>query len=540
MIDQFTARRGYDPKPHMGVLSGRIVGSAEASDQFLWDLRKTIAELVADEHYRTIRDRLGARGLTHSGEAHELGRAFIGDGIAVRKHMDVPMGAIWTQRPGIDAAQPVYEVDLREAASAAHIYGQNLVGAEAFTAAAGAWAWSPARLKPTADSALLAGVNRFAIHSSVHQPFADRAPGLGLGPFGIWFNRNETWAEQAGAWVDYLARCCFLLEQGRHAADILYFYGEDSNLTALFRRRGPGAWAGFGFDYINADALIEELDVENGQIVTRLGMRYRLLLLDPRAKCISLPVLRKIEALVAAGAAVAGPKPERSPSLADDADLFTATADALWGFERGQRRVGAGNVFAGCPAAEALACLGLTADFDLVGGKSETKVEFAHRLLPDGHLYFVVNRSDRAVTITARLRAVGQAVEIWRPEAATMNQVETIKREGHSIVELGLAARGSAFILVGAAAPKCPPASAVPSERVLTRLSGPWELRFDELRRASADLVRRIATLERVRRLPAALFLGHRHLFPDARCARDMAGARHEPLARPRPRRGAG
>ena len=145
---------------------------------------------------------------------------------------------MWTQDPGVNNVQYGYNADDRESASVAHIYGQNLAAAESLTAAAAPWAWSPATLKPTADQELLNGINRFVIHESAHQPLVGKAPGLTLGPFGQWFNRNETWAEQAGA-VGRLsgARSSYLLQQGHFAADLVYFYGEDSNLTAMFGSR---------------------------------------------------------------------------------------------------------------------------------------------------------------------------------------------------------------------------------------------------------------------------------------------------------------
>ena len=196
-----------------------------------------------------------------------------------------------------------YNADDRESASVAHIYGQNIAAAESMTAAAAPWAWSPATLKPTADQEFLNGINRFVIHESAHQPLIgkNKAPGMTLGPFGQWFNRNETWADQAGAWVDYLARTSFLLQQGHFGADLLYFYGEDSNLTAIFEHSSPDIPPGYGFDYINADALIHELSVNNGRITTKSGMSYRLLALDPYSKHMSLPVLKAIEKLVKAG-----------------------------------------------------------------------------------------------------------------------------------------------------------------------------------------------------------------------------------------------
>src|SRR5262250_2815985 len=185
----------------------------------------------------------------HYGESHEEGRAFIGDGMEVKRSNDVPMSAMWTQRPGVNKEQFGYDADIRESASVAHIYGQNLVAAESLTAGSSAWAWSPETLKPTADQELSMGLNRFVIHTSVHQPLTDKGPGLGLGPFGQWFTRIETWAEPAKAWITYLARNSYMLQQGRFAADIAYFYGEDSNLTSMFLHKAPAIPEGYNFDY---------------------------------------------------------------------------------------------------------------------------------------------------------------------------------------------------------------------------------------------------------------------------------------------------
>ena len=171
------------------------------------------------------------------------------------------MSAMWTQMPGVNAEHPGYNADIRESASVAHIYGQNLVAAESLTAGSGAWSWSPETLKPTADKELAMGLNRFVIHTSVHQPVNDKVPGLGLGPFGQWFTRHETWAEIAKPWITYLARSSYMLQQGKFVADVIYFYGEDSNITALFGNKAPDVPAGYNFDYVNADALLHRLSV---------------------------------------------------------------------------------------------------------------------------------------------------------------------------------------------------------------------------------------------------------------------------------------
>ena len=63
MIAQFKKLRGYDPVPWMPVLAGQVVDSAEASDRFLWDFRKTIADLIANEHYAQLEATLHERNM---------------------------------------------------------------------------------------------------------------------------------------------------------------------------------------------------------------------------------------------------------------------------------------------------------------------------------------------------------------------------------------------------------------------------------------------------------------------------------------------
>ena len=149
MIADFQRLRGYDPTPWLPVLTGRVVESAAASDRFLWDFRKTIADLIAAEHYGQAEKTLHEYGLAHYGESHEGNRVFIADGMEVKKLDEVPMGAMWVEKLDSNFTRPRFTADDRESASVAHIYGQNLAAAESMTTANAPWAWSPATLKPT-------------------------------------------------------------------------------------------------------------------------------------------------------------------------------------------------------------------------------------------------------------------------------------------------------------------------------------------------------------------------------------------------------
>jgi hypothetical protein len=489
MIAEFRQRRGYDPLPWLPVLSGRVVESSRASDQFLWDLRKTIADLTADEHYGQVEASLKARGMGHYGESHESGRAFIADGMEVKKLDDIPMGAMWTQPFGQQKELYRYNADDRESASVAHIYGQNLAAAESMTARGDtSWMWSPATLKPTADQELLNGINRIVIHESAHQPLVDKAPGLTLGPYGQWFNRNETWAEEAGPWVDYLARCSYMLQQGRFAADLLYFYGEDSNLTAIFVDKAPDIPSGYGFDYINADGLIHAVKVEAGQLATNSGMRYRVLVLDPYSRHMSLPVLRAIHALVNAGAIVAGQKPTDTPSLADNQAEFTRLNNELFGDGAGVHSVGKGKVYAGENAAGVLKALNVEPDFDHTRPQPDTRIEFLHRKLSEGDIYFLDNRNARDETIDATFRITGKMPELWHAETGKSEPVSYAIANGQTKIPLHLEPWGSVFVVFRK--PAMTPSRTLPAvvETQLAAVDGPWAISFQPNRGAPPSI----------------------------------------------------
>jgi alpha-L-rhamnosidase len=488
MLAQFKKLRGYDAIPWLPVLTGRVVESAEASDRFLWDFRKTIADLIATQHYGQLEETLHERGMGHYGESHEGGRAFVADGMEVKKLNEVPMSAMWTQAPGVNKVQYGYNADDRESASVAHIYGQNIAAAESMTASAAPWAWSPATLKPTADQELLNGINRFVIHESAHQPLVGKAPGLTLGPFGQWFNRNETWAEQSAPWIDYIARSSYLLQQGHFAADLVYFYGEDSNLTAIFASKAPDVPAGYGFDYINADALIHELSVDNGNIVTKSGMQYKVLGLDPYSRHMSLPVLRAIHTLVEKGAVVAGPMPTDDPSLADDQGEFKKLSLELFGDGTGVHQVGKGTVYAGQNLGEVFNALHLQPDFDYSRPDNNSDLEFVHRKLGNGDIYFVDNRSDHDESIEATFRTAGYQPELWRAETATTEVASFKVADGRTTVPLRLEPWGTVFVVFRK--PTSETSHVVPevTETTVATVSGPWNVTFQPERGAPASV----------------------------------------------------
>jgi hypothetical protein len=478
MLSEFQKRRGYDAHPWLPVLAGHVIESSEASDHFLWDFRKTLSDLMTEYHYDQIQTILKARGMGHYTESHEGGRAFIGDGMEAKRRTDVPMAAMWTQTPGENKELHGYNADIRESASVAHLYGQNLVAAESLTAALSPWAWSPATLKPTADKELALGLNRFVIHTSVHQPLLDKAPGISLGRYGQWFTRNETWAESAKPWVTYLARNSYMLQQGRFAADIVYFYGEDSNITAIFSRKPPEIPLGYNFDYINADALVHLLSVQGGELTTSSGMRYRVLALDPYSQHMSLPVLRKIRDLVGAGAVVAGPKPVGTPSLSDNEAEFRSIAEQLWGSGTGEHTYGKGRVYSDQKLSDVLAALHVDADCEYTKPKSDTSLLFVHRKLTNGDLYFVDNRNDRFEDLDATFRIDGKQAELWHADTGKIEPSAFQIANGRTTVPLHLEPWGTVFVVFRKTAKERSRTVGKLVDKPVATMEGPWDISF--------------------------------------------------------------
>ena len=478
---QFATRRGYDPRPWLPTLTGRIVGSAQETDRFLWDFRRTLGELLSESHYAVITAALHSEGMIHYGESHEVSRAFIGDGMDVKHGDDIPMGAMWVPNPLFP--QERCDADLRESASVGHLYGQNLIAGESFTAfgiPGTAFAFAPDMLKATADRELLDGLNMFVIHTSVHQPLNNKYPGITLGPFGQWFTRHETWAEQALPWLTYLSRSAYLLQQGHFAADLVYFYGQDSNITALYGTGLPPVPRGYAFDFSSANAL-NQLEVKDGFLVNQHGMQYRAVVMDPRTRYISLDVLKRLDELITSGATVIGEKPFSTPSLADSLAEFSRLTEKIWGpGTAGVRQYRRGRVISGYPLDAALTAGGIAPDFTYSGGTVDTDVQFVHRHLADGELYFLSNRQPRTERIQARFRIMGRAPELWHADTGEIEPVSFRRDDDQTTIPLTLEPNEAVFVIFRKTTSERQVTIPATTRETVFTFRGPWQVNFPQ------------------------------------------------------------
>ena len=477
ILADFRRLRGYDPTPWLPALTGMVVRSPADSDKFLWDFRRTIAQLLAENHYGEIAEVTRSNGLVNYSEALEDRRPTFGDDTQMRRYADIPMGAMWTY---IRHPAWTYEADILGAASVAHVYGRNLVAAESLTSAGQPWAWSPRGLKPIIDLEFALGVNRMVIHTSVHQP-VDHAPGLSLFQYGQFFNRLESWAEEAGPWISYISRCSYLLQQGQPVADVAYFYGQEAPVTGLFGDKPiSDVPQGHAFDFVDSDALKHRLSVSGHDLVTPSGMRYRVLYLGGSSRRMTLTALKRIRDLVSQGAILVGQRPLSSPSLTDDPAQFRKLAADLFRAPD----FGKGRVFVSLDAA--FAALRLARDFSYAKPKPDTALLYLHRHLKDGELYFVSNRSDRAETAAARFRVTGYRPEIWNAVTGETKGADFTSANGLTSVTLSLPAYGSAFVIFRHTA-KAP--TLTPPSTVLETLRGPWAIAFQPDRGAPARIL---------------------------------------------------
>jgi hypothetical protein len=477
MVAEFKRRRGYDPGPYLPALAGRVVESAEVSDRFLWDFRRTLADLFAENHYGAISEFLGKQGIGIVGEASGVSLEIPEDALLCKKFMEIPMGEFW-----VHALHPelMYYEDIRGAASAAHAYGKKWVAAEAFT---GGGYESPFALKKIADYWFCQGVNRLVFHTSAHQPL-DTKPGNTM--VGTHLHRNITWAEQARPFIDYLARISWMLQQGRFAADIVYLMNEGAPSTMPIWGAGlePGPPEGYDYDYINADILLNRLSVDaDGDLVLPGGMMYRILVLPPVDR-MTLPVLEKIVDLVENGATVVGPKPAASPGLAGYPEVDSnvqALAAAVWGdldgISRTSRAAGKGRIIWGLPLADVLASLEIPKDVES-SRSLDMDLFWIHRRTEDSELYFVVNSSDRAQDADIRFRVNGKRPELWFPDTGKREPAVYTMTGNLTTVSLMFPRYGSVFVVFRGTTDECSQILPEAVKTVLDTVKGPWDLKF--------------------------------------------------------------
>lgn len=475
--ENFHARYGYDPKPWLPVLTGRIVGSVSQSERFLWDLRRLVADRVATEYVGGLRAAAQARGLGLWLENYGHW-GFPGEFLQYGGQSDRIGGEFWV-------TGNLGSIECRAASSCANTYGKLFVSAESFTGGP-AFRNAPGALKARGDWSFCEGINHVVLHTSIEQPTDAKVPGINA-PWGTEFNRHNTWFEQGRAWVDYERRCCWLLQQGWRVADVAYFIGEDA--PKMTGERNPALPPGRDFDYLNAEVIEKHLKVKNGRLALPHGVSYRLLVL-PQQSTMRPELLRKIRNLVIDGAVVLGNPPSSSPSLENyprSDEQVRKLAAELWGSTAvspsGEHKVGKGRIIWGRTLTEIFADAQLPPDVEFRNPPQEARLLFTHRHSSEAEIYFLSNQSARVERVDCAFRDAGpgRQPELWDAVTGERRDLpEWSEQGGQTVVPLVFEPKQSWFVVFRRAETPMPNSPKnFPDHKPVATLNGAWDVQFD-------------------------------------------------------------
>jgi hypothetical protein len=457
--EEFKRRRGYDPVAYLPVVTGRIVTGRETSNRFLFDLRRTVADLIAENYYDRFEDHARKRGLGTHPEAGGPHGAPI-DALENFRSPDYPQTEFWVVS-GTHRVQDDQRFFVKEASSAAHIYGKPFVAAEGPTSMNPA-AWSETLsgdVQPTFDQALTEGLNRLFWHEFTSSPAEYGLPGQEYFA-GTHLNPNVTWWNQAGPFLLAFNRAQFLMQQGRSVSDLLYFYGDQVPGFVRVKSDDPEhELSGYDYDVIDEDALLNRMQMNGANLHTPEGLQYRALAL-PASRRISYAALLWIGKFVKQGGVAIGLEPTGPLGrIAPSEEVeYKRIADTMWAGCEGRAtsaRYGRGTIYCLADARESLAAMAVAPDFSYQvnaagdGAQSEPAFEYVHRRTGSAEIYFVRNTQPRELQATLSFRVRGRAPELWNVDDGARVSALAYKetKEGRTEIPLTFPAKGSVFLI---------------------------------------------------------------------------------------------
>ncbi len=369
--EEFAKRNGYHPITLLPVLTGRVIDSAKTSDQFLWDLRRTVADMIAENYVGGLRDVAHENDLTLWCENYGHW-GFPGEFLIYGGYADMLGGEFWSN-------QPLGSSECRAASSSGHIYGKRRIYAEAFTSKLDL-GHHPYTFKARGEELFCEGINHFVLHVYAHQT-SDGVPGKNPW-FGTAFHRNTPWFNPSRDWVKYLQRCHYMLQQGNPVADVAVYIGDFAPQMTGPENPVP---AGYDYDYMGSDAILRNLDVVDGKWVVfdendnkRIAATYPLLAM-PKVKYIRPKVLERLDTLKAKGGQVVDSIPMTTKTLQN----------------------------AGIPP---------------IVSDTSCALRWKARQLDDGMLFFLSNFR-KAGTFEATLRVTGKVPELFNPVSGEITKL---------------------------------------------------------------------------------------------------------------------
>ncbi len=467
---RFQTSTGQDLLRWLPLLTeGVIIEGYENSDRLLWNWRRFLADEIANNYFKVTAAFAEEKGLTYVAESSGR-QMFMYDPIGYQRISPVPMGEFWADTFRGEGVR----VDNKVASSAAHLTGRKLVASEAYTSRpeSSRWAEHPFTLKALGDKAFCEGVNKFVFHTYAHQPYPELKPGFTMGRWGMHNNSGNTWWNRpVEAWFKYIARCQYMLQEGRFHADILAYLGKE--VPARLGRREeftPAIPNGYDFDGCDFQALLDA-HVEDGEIVLPSGMRYKVILL-PDKKRMCVEEVERISELLSEGAVVIAPqKPEGSPSLQQKGEGDQKIRMMV------QERWNGKIFFTRDDMVTLLNKLNIPPDFSYTPEK-ETEIRFIHRLIAGCDAYFLSNQEDHSVTIETSFRQpAGKKLSLWDPATGrkSAGAIHNSQNNGLATATLTLDPYGSVFAVFSDRDPKLESSLEPINEMNVT---GKWTLQF--------------------------------------------------------------
>ncbi len=483
--EEFMQYRGYDLISYLPIVAGYVVDDLETSNAFLADFRKTLADLVAFNHYARFQEYAHKYGM---GIQPESAGPHAGpmDGIKNYGFSDIVMSEFWS--PSLHRPLPENRFYLKQASSAAHIYGKKIVGAESFTTIGPHWndeLWHDQ--KSAFDHEICAGLNRMYFHTFTCSPPEMGLPGQEYFA-GTHVNPQVTWWEQSGAFIDYMHRTQSVVQEGKFVADVLYYYGDHVPNVFPYKHADPaGVMPGFDYD-VTDETIFLQLKTKDGKIVVPGGVEYRVLVL-PDHRVLSLAVLEKLEKLVQEGATVLGHKPEKQVSLVGGTEgqmRFTELSGKIWeeaASQTGERSYGKGKVAWGMSAREYLLSKNVPADFDIRENDSKTDFDYIHYKIGESDLYFVTNQTTKRQIIRCTFRVSGKQPELWDALTGEIRKASAFTQKDElTTVPLTLEPYGAVMVVFDEKISDNEQGTAQRNYtdfEILAEISGEWTVHFD-------------------------------------------------------------
>lgn len=437
--EYFESHCGYELTPWLLAMTGRVMGSIDETERFLFDMRRIQTDMFNENCVGRFKERAARHGLKFAAEPYGDGNF---DSLEYSEMLDYPMSEFWIHYIYGDVMYT------KMAASTAHLWNRPIVASESFTGApfTSKMTEHPYAMKAEGDYMMTLGVNRFVYHVYALQPYVGGTPGslMTMGPFGTHLNRNSVWADQAYGWNVYNSRCSYMLQQGQHVADVLYIKDEGIRSGVKdYDRESPTTPYGYKWD-IGSKNVLPRLTVKDGKLTLPHGMSYGVLVLTPMELC-SPEYLAHVNRLVDQGATIL--LPDKMPrgylgmNSSKDKEV-RSLATILW------TKVGERNIYHSDDLGENLRNLNITPDFSFVSENVDAQIHFTHRTYEGKDIFFVTNHRRRGEKITATFRVDGKVPTLWDAETGEAGIPIAFKQEnGETKITFSLSESGSAFIV---------------------------------------------------------------------------------------------